>query len=266
MRKLILPVAFIGATTALACSFQVGTNTKTPQQPSAQGGGGAAPVPTPQPTPAQNPARRGVLLGKRTVPAGATPAGTATTPTTPAGTTTPTDPPASELPLGVPVVASPTAFGGPTPDASGWKGNVYFIAAGSQKIPDLNTATPSGLVFINQLDISSRAFAEGFPGIDPAKKENFAIRYEAPLVVENAGDYEFRLVADDGAILRIDGMVIVDNDGARTSSAEKKGPVHLVQGTHVAQVDYFNTTGNVALQLFCKKLTDTSDHICPTRL
>ncbi len=36
------------------------------------------------------------------------------------------------------------------------------------------------------------------------RKENFAIHYEAPLVVATEADYDFRLVADDGAQLRVD--------------------------------------------------------------
>ena len=46
---------------------------------------------------------------------------------------------------------------------------------------------------------------------------------------------------------------------------EKSGPVHLVKGTHLLSVDYFQTTGSVALQLFCKKSGGT-ETICPTHL
>jgi hypothetical protein len=269
MRKLIVPVAFIGATTAIACSFQAGTSNPntTPQ------GGGNAPaaVPTPQPGTAA-PGRKGVILGKRTggLSPNATATATATPTSTPTSTAAPTTTTAPTSPIpgvpGVPVVAAATPFGGPNPDPAGWKGNLYWLAPATQKIPDLSTLQPNGLVFTNTLDVSSRAFTDGFPGVDAAKKENFAIRYEAPLVVDNPGDYEFRLSSDDGAIFRIDNTLIIDNDGARAAVAEKTGPVHLVAGTHVAQVDYFNTTGNVALQLFCKKKGENADKICPTRL
>ena len=96
------------------------------------------------------------------------------------------------------------------------------------------------------------------------RNQDFAIRWEAPLVVDNEADYTFRILSDDGAIVNIDGTLIVDNDGAH-GPAEKSGPVHLVKGTHGISVDYMQTTGTVALQLFCKKAGGT-ETICPTRL
>jgi hypothetical protein len=96
----------------------------------------------------------------------------------------------------------------------------------------------------------------GFPGIDPARNENFAIRWEAPLLVENEADYAIRVSSDDGAIVSMDGMAIVNNDGDHVAQ-EKSGPVHLVPGTHLVQVDYFQTTGYVNLQLWVKKAGGT---------
>ena len=43
------------------------------------------------------------------------------------------------------------------------------------------------------------------------------------------------------------------------------GPVHLVASSHVITVDYLQTTGNVALQLFCTKANET-EKVCPTHL
>ena len=71
--------------------------------------------------------------------------------------------------------------------------------------------------------------------------------------------------ADDGAVLSIDGMTIVDDNGVHTTATSKDGPVHLVAGAHVIQVDYFQTTGNVALQVFCTKSGGVEEN-CPTTL
>ena len=132
-------------------------------------------------------------------------------------------------------------------------------------MPALGSMQPNGLIFAKEINVSSGA-PSGFPGVDANKKENFAIRYEAPLVVETEADYDFRIVSDDGAILQIDGMAIVDNDGVKNAPAEKTGPVHLVKGTHRITVDYFQAKGNVALQVFCKKKGDSADKVCPTKL
>jgi hypothetical protein len=58
-----------------------------------------------------------------------------------------------------------------------------------------------------------------------------------------------------GAQLSFDGTLIVDDNGLAKGNAphEASGPVHLVAATHAITVDYFQATGNVALQLFCTK-------------
>jgi hypothetical protein len=252
MRNLSLSVgpnvavaALVAALTA-GCSFQVGgkSNPTTPQ------GGAAQPAPAPAPAPGSG--KPAIALGRVKPVPGATPApGTTPTPTTP---TTP----------GIPVLAGTNVFGQGTPDASGWKGSFFVIPAATQKVPALATMQPNGVLFAKELNVTNRSMSGGFPGIDATKNENFAIRWEAPLVVDTEADYTFRLVSDDGANLLIDNTLIVDNDGAH-NVAEKSGPVHLVKGTHVITVDYFQGTGAVALQLFCKK-AGGSETICPTHL
>ena len=179
---------------------------------------------------------------------------------------TPTDPGTSPTaPAGIPVLTGTNVFGSGTPVATGWKASYYAIAPATQKVPALATMTPTGVLFASDLNVSRKAMTGGFPGIDASRNENFALRFEAPLIVDNEADYTFRLVSEDGSTLQIDGTPIVDNDGARDNVAEKSGPVHLVKGTHAITVDYFQSTGQVALQLYCKKAGGT-ETVCPTRL
>lgn len=244
MRNLSLSLAFVVAAVTAGCSFRVGgkSDPGVPQ-------GGAAPTATPA-APAA-PGKTPVALGRvKTVP-GAQPApGTTPTPTTP--------------PAGVPVLVGTNVFGTGTPDASGWKGSFFTIPPTTQKIPALATMQPNGVLFAKELNVTNKSMTGGFPGIDATRNESFAIRWEAPLIVDNEADYTFRIVSDDGANVLIDNTLIVDNDGQH-NVLEKSGPVHLVKGTHVITVDYFQNTGAVALQLFCKKAGGT-ETICPTRL
>ncbi len=262
MRKVIFPLAFVACSTLVACSFQMraGGGANQPNNPPAQQTG-ATPATSPSPARTITPPGGGLRrLGKRPAgqPAGPTPTPTATT-TTPAPT--PTTPPTT----GAPVVSAATIFGSGTVDATGFKGNIYWVDKNTTKVPPLATMQPAGYLFTKEINVTPQAFTTGFPGVDAARKENFAIRYEAPLIVTAEADYDFRLVAEDGAILHIDGTTIVDNDGVKTAPGEKTGPVHLVAGTHVITVDYLQTTGNVALQLFCQKANDT-EKVCPTQL
>jgi hypothetical protein len=272
MRKLsflpAFPTAFLvcaAATVATAgCSFEVGS--KPPPATPAPPPAAAAPAPNAASGTPGNAGKPAVHLGRTNAPApggggvlvtpyhpGQTPAGA------PGSTPTP-----GTAPAGIPVLSGTNVFGSGTPDAAGWKGSYFAIAAGTTKVPALATLTPTGVLFAHELNVAAKPMTGGFPGIDAARNENFAIRWEAPLIVDTESDYTFRVVSDDGAIVQIDNTPIVDNDGAH-GVQEKSGPVHLVKGTHVVSVDYFQTTGSVALQLFCKKANGT-ETICPTHL
>jgi hypothetical protein len=267
MRKLSFPLAFVVAAVStvatVGCSFEVGS--KPP--PATPAPAPAAPAPNAGSGTPGNAGKPAVHLGRTTVPGaapgtvlvtpvrpGVPPASPGTAPATPG--TTPT--------TGIPVLSGTNIFGQGTPDAAGWKGSYFAIAAGTTKVPALATLTPTGVLFAHELNVPAKAMTGGFPGIDAARNENFAIRWEAPLLVDTESDYTFRIVSDDGAIVQIDSTPIVDNDGAH-GVQEKSGPVHLVKGTHLLSVDYFQTTGSVALQLFCKKASGT-ETICPTHL
>lgn len=269
MRKVILPVAFLGSTTLLACSFQMragtGANAPPNNPPAQQQQQAAATQPTATaPAAPRKPAASGPVrtLGRRPAgqPSGPTPAPTSTS-TAPAPA--PTTPPVP--PTGAPIVTGATVFGGGTVDATGFKGNIYWVDQNTTQVPPLESLQPAGFLFTKEINVAPQAFSTGFPGVDATRHEYFAIRYEAPLVVTAEADYDFRLVADDGAILRIDNTPIVDNDGLKTAPGEKTGPVHLVAGTHLIQVDYLQGGGNVALQLFCTKAGET-EKVCPTQL
>lgn len=237
--SLLVPALVAFSSLTAACHVEVGTEEpKHPHHP--------PPAATPAPaTPATPTAPIHKTGGGGATP---TPSTTPTTPTTTSG-----------------VVSAATPFGGPTATPSGFKGSIYFIPAGSTTIPNLTAMTPNGALFIGTLNIGSQPFPGGFPGIDTTHTTNFAIRYVAPLTVGTESDYTFRVNADDGAVVTIDTSTIVDNNGVHTSMTSKDGPVHLTTGPHVIQVDYFQTTGNIGLQLFCKKSGGT-EQICPTQL
>jgi hypothetical protein len=252
MRTFSIPALFfLGSTTlVLGCSFQLGTKPATPPPGSATP---ATPPPAVTPAPGTPAARTGTVasLGRNKTPPPATPVSPAN-PATPAA------------PGGIPVMTGTNVFGQGTADVSGWKASFFVIPATTTKVPALSTMTPNGLFFAKSLDVSLKAMTGGFPGIDPNRNENFAIRFEAPLVVDNEADYMFRVLSDDGAVLTIDGTLIIDNDGVH-GAQEKSGPVHLVKGTHGIAVDYFQIAGPVALQLFCKRGAE-AEVICPTHL
>lgn len=256
MRKVIFPLAFIATSSLVACSFQLksGTGSNTPATAGSASQTVAQNTAT-APSATTAPGPKGPAIKKLGRPSPA-PTSSGTTPAP-----TPTTPPST----GVPLVNAATPFGSGTADATGFKGNIYFVPAGTTKVLDVSTLKPNGYLFTKELNVTPQAFATGFPGVDAAKKEYFAIRYEAPVVITTAADYDFRIVADDAAVLKIDNTLIVDNDGPRTAPAEQSGPVHLEPGTHLLTIDYLQSTGNVALQVYCKKANET-EKLCTPQL
>lgn len=267
MNKVTLGIG-IGLGVALCtagCQFSMGTRdpkTARNTKPAAS----ATPAASTPTAPAAKPTPRVVLrpIPRRTAPPVALADGGATIPTTP-----PVVPPAGAV-----AITGPTDFGVGTADATTqWQGTVFFVNAETTAFPDVNTAKASATLYTKELNIAPKAFTAGFPGVDAARTKWFAIRYQGPLVVTTEADYTLRLVADDGAQLRIDATQasastppIVDNNGVKQKEASVTGPVHLVVGTHLLVIDYFQAAGSqVALQLYCTKAGD-KEQICPTKL
>lgn len=153
-------------------------------------------------------------------------------------------PPASG---GATKVTAATPFGGP--EAGAFRGLAYVIPADTTKMPTFSGMVPFAMVHTDSFNVASQPFATGFPGALDGQVENFAIRYTGKFSVPAEGNYTFKLVSDDGAVLYIDGTKVVDNDGVHTSKTTT-GEARLKAGAHDLRLDYFQAKGPVALQLF----------------
>lgn len=210
---------------------------------------GAKPVARPAaPRPAQPAVAMRPAFGKqpatRTVPPppplrrGATPT---LTPGTPA--------PASQV---APLVSSPTLFGNGTSGA--FRGLAYVLTPGTRRIPELSQMTPFATVLTDSFQIRPQPFTGGFPGA-LMQEDWFAIRYEGSFNVPADGSYMFKLLADDGAALAIDGVALLDNQPGGQGSQLPQGFVgqataSLKAGPHRLRLDYFQAEkGNVSLEL-----------------
>ena len=152
-----------------------------------------------------------------------------------------TEPPATPTP-------EQPVFGSSEILKKGFKGNVYYLEEGTDRLPDFSRMTPVGTIYTEKLDIPSRSFTEGFPGVTD-RFEWFGISYIGGIVAPTEGDYTFKLISDDGAKLYIDGELVIDNDGIHPPSTKTKR-VHLARGDHVIKVDYFQgPRHSIALQL-----------------
>lgn len=69
-------------------------------------------------------------------------------------------------------------------------------------------------------------------------EDHFGYAFDTYFMAEESGVHGFRLSSDDGAVLLVDGKVLIDNDGSH-SSANRIGFVALEKGLHRLQLNYF---------------------------
>lgn len=137
-------------------------------------------------------------------------------------------------------------FGGAT---GAFRAEISFIEPGLSSLKELENWVTHGTFATDHLNVSPRKFNQGFPGISE-RTEWFAIRYRGKFKVAVADYYRFRLLSDDGAILRIDDVVVIDNDGQH-APLSRDATIPLSAGEHELYVEYYQgPRDNIALQLF----------------
>jgi hypothetical protein len=132
--------------------------------------------------------------------------------------------------------STPT-FGVTVVDSLGLQGRIYKIRGGSKKLPNFKKMKPLGSIYTSKLNIPTRSFTEGFPGVTN-RFEWFAIDYTGRFWIEKPGVYAFSLMSDDGSKLYIDDQTVIDNDGIHAAHTEF-GKVDLNEGVHTIRVSYF---------------------------
>lgn len=145
-------------------------------------------------------------------------------------------------------------FVGCTNDMKGFpiKADVFAISDESERLPDFSMMAKKTLTAcMDAFQIPNRAWMDGFPG-HPELIEWFAVRATSHLTVTKGGKHYFKLNADDGAKLYIDGQLVVDNDGLHAEQTVI-GSMYLSAGDHELVMEYFQGPRyHIALELFWK--------------
>ncbi|MGN6532526.1 MAG: PA14 domain-containing protein, partial [Ginsengibacter sp.] len=113
----------------------------------------------------------------------------------------------------------------------------YYEASNIYQVPDFTTINPIKTGNVNNFDISVAN-----------RPEQFAINYTGYINVPADGQYTFYTSSDDGSILYIDGVQVVNNDGTHIM-VQQSGSIGLQAGLHAISVAYFNQTGYEGLQV-----------------
>lgn len=79
-------------------------------------------------------------------------------------------------------------------------------------------------------------------------KNNYLLRCQGQIVIQQSAYHEFDVSSDDGSVLYIDGSVLIDNDNAHSINAVSANKL-LQRGVHSFRIDYAQINGNQALIL-----------------
>ncbi len=119
------------------------------------------------------------------------------------------------------------------------------VPAGNSLATGFPTTPPDLTGFSTSYNVDIPALA--FGGTNPL--DNFTVRFSSELEVTTGGTYTFTTGSDDGSILRVDGVIVVSNDGAH-SFQERSGSIFLAPGRYTLQVDFFEVGGQEDLQVY----------------
>ena len=87
------------------------------------------------------------------------------------------------------------------------------------------------------------------PTVAPKPREEyFGLVFTGSIEVPETGLYRFFVDSDDGSLLRIGDVTVVDNDGPH-SATEKSGAIALEKGVHPIELRMFEAAGQDLLRV-----------------
>lgn len=142
--------------------------------------------------------------------------------------------------------------------------DVYRLRQGTNTLSEMRRRKPIKTVCLAQLDVTPRDFNEGFPGLDLTEWFGLDIRFTVN--VPEDGTWELMLLSDDGSILTVDDVEVINNDGIHAATPVMT-TVKMAKGLRNFRVRYFQGPGSgLALMLGWKKPGVADFQYIPRRL
>lgn len=140
-------------------------------------------------------------------------------------------------------VTIPSTGAGDEPANAGVVVRLYDIGESMRGLPSIARGElPNVVRVVPTIDLQSSNGA-----FDPLK-DNFMTEVLGFVRITDPGKYVFRLISDDGAMLWIDGRLVVDHDGLH-GPVPKDGIIALTEGEHRLRILHFEAGGGEALSL-----------------
>ena len=127
----------------------------------------------------------------------------------------------------------------------GLQAQFFDVGETLRSVEDIDWSTePTATSQLSEIDFSNGngAFREG------GATDQFGLKVTGDFEVEEGGAYRFEIGSDDGALLYIDGELVVDNDGVHAFRRED-GSIELDPGSHSIELLYIENTGQAGLTL-----------------
>lgn len=105
------------------------------------------------------------------------------------------------------------------------------------QLPDFSTMNP----------VSSTSVQE-FSANHGGRRSHFAVVYQGKLAIEYPGEYRFFSFSDDGSVVKIDGQIVVDNDGVH-GGTEKSGTIQLAAKSYEVVIEFFEREGEEVIRV-----------------
>ncbi len=134
----------------------------------------------------------------------------------------------------------------PTAQVSGgFQASFFDLEHRLSKLDDIDwNADPTHQEIVSEIHYKNSAdsFWEG------GSKDTFGARLEGRISVEEGGTYTFFAGGDDGVVLLVNGVEVIENDGLHAFRT-RAGQIELAPGTHDIEVRYFENYGHAGLKL-----------------
>jgi hypothetical protein len=79
------------------------------------------------------------------------------------------------------------------------------------------------------------------------RNDDYGLRFRGYIYIDQPGTYTFYTNSDDGSMLYIDGVLVVDNDGLH-GAQERSGTISLTASKHLIKVDFIEAAGGALLE------------------
>lgn len=134
------------------------------------------------------------------------------------------------------------------PDAAlstGFRAQYFDMDSSLSRIDQIDwTGAPTHEELVDDINYhnSTNSFWEG------GSKDTFGAKITGNIEVTEAGSFNFHIGGDDGVVLFINGVEVIENDGLH-SFRTRSGEIDLEPGTHVIEVRYFENYGHAGLKV-----------------